>query len=222
MPPAFSRSPCRASISAWLSMMPVLGECSAAAQCSAGSMARALGTFKPAQVVDAIGFGLACNGLELAALRLIRCHDELAAALMGNAAFTAVGVETLPAFDAQTGFQRTFGIVDAGMDDLAVCASWCPCQWLQPPPAPMTSLPCNASALATASPTTPAPTTTQSTCSLILSALSPSSSRLSDGIRHECATDQLDALEFPGPENHAPSGNEKALLNRFQEGLIGG
>src|SRR2546429_3211357 len=32
---------CRASISAWLSMMPVLGECSAAAQCSAGSMARA-------------------------------------------------------------------------------------------------------------------------------------------------------------------------------------
>ena len=79
-----------------------------------------LGAFKPAQVVDAIGLGLACNGLELAALRLIRCHDELATALMGNAAFTAVGVETLPAFDAQTGFQRTFGIVNAGVDDLAV------------------------------------------------------------------------------------------------------
>src|SRR5258708_37822254 len=81
----------------------------------------------------------------------------------------------------------------------------------------MPSLPCNASALATASPTTPAPTTTQSTCSLILSALSPSGSRLSDGVRHECPTDHLDTLEFPGPENHAPRGNEKALLNRFQE-----
>src|SRR5260370_15689806 len=67
-----------------------------------------------------------------------------------------------------------------------------------------------------------APTTTQSTCSLILSALSPSGSRLSDGVRHECPTDHLDTLEFPGPENHAPRGNEKALLNRFQEGLIGG
>jgi hypothetical protein len=30
IPPEFSRSPCRLSISAWLSMMPVLGECTAA------------------------------------------------------------------------------------------------------------------------------------------------------------------------------------------------
>ncbi len=38
MAPAASASPRYASINAWLSMMPVEGECRAATQCSAGSM----------------------------------------------------------------------------------------------------------------------------------------------------------------------------------------
>src|SRR5439155_339073 len=38
-PPAFSRSPCSASIRAWLSTMPVLGECTAATHSSCGSSA---------------------------------------------------------------------------------------------------------------------------------------------------------------------------------------
>jgi hypothetical protein len=39
--PWCSASPCRASMKAWLSTMPVEGECSAAVQCSAGSIASA-------------------------------------------------------------------------------------------------------------------------------------------------------------------------------------
>src|SRR5258708_22682339 len=47
-------------------------------------------------------------------------RDDLVTGVQTCALPISVGVETLPAFDAQTGFQRTFGIVDAGMDDLAV------------------------------------------------------------------------------------------------------
>jgi hypothetical protein len=68
-PPAFSRSPCSASMSAWLSTMPVLGEWMAATHASCGSIARFIAT-QQHQIGHPVGGGLGNDALQCSHLRV--------------------------------------------------------------------------------------------------------------------------------------------------------
>jgi hypothetical protein len=92
MPPARSRSPCSASMKPWLSTMPVLGECSAATQRSAGSSAGLPACEEQHQVVDAVGGRAFLHAAQLRALRLAVGDDQLAAAPVATPR-GAVGVQ---------------------------------------------------------------------------------------------------------------------------------
>ena len=71
-------------------------------------------------VEHAIGFGMRPDRLQLFGLVGRRCHDQLAAVLVGNAVLAAVMVQGLFAADAHPRHQASGGIVDAGVDHLAV------------------------------------------------------------------------------------------------------
>ena len=78
------------------------------------------GAREQAQVVHAIGGSALLDGAQFIHLIGTGRHDELAAALVGDAALGAVVVQHLLALHAQTRFQRAGRVVDAGVDDLAV------------------------------------------------------------------------------------------------------
>ncbi len=78
---------------------------------------------QPAEVGDAIGRGAGADAVELLSLRVIGCHDQLAAIGVRDAAFRAIGIKLLPAGDAGAGHEAAGGVVDAGMDHFGVAGA---------------------------------------------------------------------------------------------------
>jgi hypothetical protein len=103
--------------------MPVDGESSAAVQCSAGSSACACAALshcrsstpqaRPRAWICASASSLAGTG----------AHDQLAAALMRDATLGRIGIQPLPALNAQPRLPRPGCVVQAGVDDLAVAGA---------------------------------------------------------------------------------------------------
>jgi hypothetical protein len=101
--------------------------------------------------------------MQVGHLRLVRGHDQLAAAAVGDATLGTVGVQQIPC-PARTAAPSAS---PAG----STCPAWITSLLRELVPVPIasaassttTSRPCSASARATASPTTPAPITTTST-----------------------------------------------------------
>src|SRR3954464_8321446 len=73
-----------------------------------------------AQIVDAVRPRARFDRGELAGLKLVRRDDQLAAAFMGHAVAGAEFVKRAFPGDAEARHQAVFGIIDAGMNDLAV------------------------------------------------------------------------------------------------------
>ena len=107
-------------MSAWLSMMPVAVDSSAASPASAGSSVARLGAAQPAQSLDAVGERAPLDRAQQLDLRRRRRDDELAAAPVADAARFAVRIEQAPAGDAEPRLQRRRRVVEAGVDDFAV------------------------------------------------------------------------------------------------------
>ena len=101
-------------------MMPVEGESRAASQFSAGSSARAASPREQLHVVDAVGFGMGADRLQLFGFLRRRRDDQLAAIAMGDAVIAAIAVERVLAADAHPRHQAAGGVIDAGVDHLAV------------------------------------------------------------------------------------------------------
>ena len=101
-------------------MMPVDGDSSAASQFSAGSSARAASPVSSLHVVDAIGFGMRPDRLQLFGFLWRRRDDQLAAIAMRNAVVAAILVERVLAADAHLRHQAAGAVIDAGVDHLAV------------------------------------------------------------------------------------------------------
>src|SRR5690606_39163140 len=71
-------------------------------------------------ILDAVGAGARGNGGKLVHLILAGCDDELAAAPVREAVRIEIGMEAVAARHAEAGAQASFGIVDSGVNDLAV------------------------------------------------------------------------------------------------------
>ena len=93
--PAFSASPCSASMKAWLSMMPVTGDSSALVQHRFGSIAIASAARQHAHAFDAVRLGAALDAGEHRVFLGIGRDDQLAAVGVRHALLGAVGVERL-------------------------------------------------------------------------------------------------------------------------------
>jgi hypothetical protein len=96
-------------------MIPVDGESRAASQFSAGSSA-----VKKLHVVDAIGFGVGPDRLQLFGFLRRRRDDQLAAIAVRDAVLAAISVERALAADAHLRHQAAGPVIDAGMDYFAV------------------------------------------------------------------------------------------------------
>jgi len=79
-----------------------------------------LARLQHAQVRDAVGARLSVELLQAGDLPRIGGDDQLAAAPVDDAAPLEVGVQRGPARDAQPRLERARGVVDAGVDHLAV------------------------------------------------------------------------------------------------------
>ena len=120
MAPAASASPSRASINAWLSMMPVEGDSTAATQRSAGSSRCAWVAVSHCKIVDAVGAGRLGDALDTGDLTLFGSDDKLADLGVRDPVLAAIGVEPLPPGDAAARLQAAGRIIKPAMDDLAV------------------------------------------------------------------------------------------------------
>ena len=78
-----------------------------------------LGGTDPAQARHPVGLTPALELVEARQLGLVGRDDQLAGALVGDFAVVAVGVELARSFDAEPRSQRSWSVVDAGVDDAA-------------------------------------------------------------------------------------------------------
>ena len=101
-------------------MMPVDGEIRAASQFSAGSSAARGLARQQLHVVDAVGFGMGADRLQLFGFARRRGHDQLAAIAVRNAVVTAILVERVLAAHAHLRHQAARAVIYAGVDHLAV------------------------------------------------------------------------------------------------------
>jgi hypothetical protein len=79
-----------------------------------------LGARQQFQPLDAIGGAAARQRLQPAEFALVGGDDQLAAAPMRDAMRLAIGIEPRPALDAEPRLQAARGVIDAGVDHLAV------------------------------------------------------------------------------------------------------
>ena len=79
-----------------------------------------LGAGDKAEALDAIVLALAVQLFKTCPFGLVGGDDELAAAGVRDPVRLAMGVEAPPALDAEPRLEAAGGVVDAGMDDLAV------------------------------------------------------------------------------------------------------
>ena len=119
-PPLFSRSPCKASMKACPSMMPVSGDTSAAMQDNSGSSARA--ALPPISSRPSTPLLRPCASMRLdpRAFGVVGRDDQLAAFAVRDAAARAEFVQHPVAVDAMLRAQRADRIIHPGMDDFAV------------------------------------------------------------------------------------------------------
>ena len=82
-----------------------------------------LGLGQQAQVRHTVGGGALLNGAQFIDLGGAGGHDQLAAALVADAALRAVVVQHLPALHAQPRLQRTLRVVNAGVNHFAVAGA---------------------------------------------------------------------------------------------------
>ena len=73
-----------------------------------------------AQVVHPVDQALGHDPVQIGHLGLARRHDQLAAALVADAALGAVGIELVAPLNAQPRLQRALRVIQAGMDHFAV------------------------------------------------------------------------------------------------------
>ena len=120
--PAASASPCSDAMKAWLSMMPVEGDSSAATPFSAGSISATWSWPSRLRSKHAVGLCMRLDLVEPGGLFCRGGDNQLAQPAVRNAAALAIGVEPIAAFDAEPGLEAARRIVDAGMDDFTVAA----------------------------------------------------------------------------------------------------
>src|SRR4029434_6243611 len=77
---------------------------------------------QPPNALKSVGFAATMQFFQAGELALLRCDDDLAAALVSNSVLLAEAVHQLASFDAVLSFQGTGLVVEAGMDDAAVMA----------------------------------------------------------------------------------------------------
>ena len=118
--PAFSASPCSASMKAWLSMMPVTGDSSALVQGRFGSSAIASAAVSTRMPSTPFASARRLMPASIASSCGVGRDDQLAAVDVRHALLGAVGVERLAAGDAEPRHEAAGRIVDAGVDHLAV------------------------------------------------------------------------------------------------------
>src|SRR5262249_38315833 len=75
------------------------------------------------EILNPIPCGRLADRIELRKLIRARRHKKLLAALMGDAVFGAEAVQERLPFDAEFGAQTAGGIVNTGVDDLAVAGA---------------------------------------------------------------------------------------------------
>ena len=101
-------------------MMPVAGECSALVQRRLGSIAIASAAVEHAHALDAVRFGAMLDAGQHRVFLGVGGDDQLAAIAVRDALLAAIGVQHAAAGDAEPRHQTARGIVDAGVDHLAV------------------------------------------------------------------------------------------------------
>src|SRR5438552_4517856 len=120
MAPAASASPWKASINAWLSMMPVEGDSTAANAAQRRFEPLRLGRGQPLQIVDAVGARRLGDALDTGDLTLFGSDDKLADLRVRHPVLMAIGVEPLPPGDAAACLRAAGQIIKSAMDDFAV------------------------------------------------------------------------------------------------------
>ena len=158
-PPRSSRSPCKARMKAWLSTMPVSGECSAATQLQRRLHCARGRAVDHGEALDAVGLALLEDRFHLADLGVFGGDDQLAAFPVRHA---VRGAELVPscagrADSAARAASRSDSTCRRGSPRCCARTRRCRCRWVAS--ATITSWPLSAAARATASPTTPAPMT---------------------------------------------------------------
>ena len=146
------------------------GRDSAAGAASAGSSCRIAAASIRLEIGQAVLLSPRLDGRELGDALLTGADgrgDHLAEPAMADAMLGAIAIKQRLAAAAEPSLELADVVIDAGVNDAGIARSWYGCRWRLRLPAPPPRGPRWRAPARSQSPTTPAPTTTQSTLSVI-------------------------------------------------------